>query len=73
MKNLGTKLKALLTNPVISRALHTFWQGALAVLLVGLLGVHTTGDAKLLLIGAVAAGLSAVKTMAVSYIKGQRS
>lgn len=73
MKNLIIKLKAVWGIPLVSRALHTFWQGALAVLIVGLLNVHSTGDAKLLLVGSIAAGLSAVKTMAVSYIKGLRS
>lgn len=70
MKNLKSKLSAFIHDTLISRALHTAWQAALAVLVVSLTSAHSSADVRLALIAAVGAGLSAIKTLALSYIKG---
>lgn len=74
MKAFFTKAKALLiafwSIPLVSRALHTFWQAIVSYLIVAALAPHASLDVKLTLMGAIGAGLSAVKTMTVAYIQG---
>jgi hypothetical protein len=68
------KTKLLLTrlanSPTVHKAAHTFWQSASAYLIYSVLvanqPLHTVGDYKVLLVGAIAAGLSALKTLAVA-------
>ncbi|HEV7236875.1 MAG TPA: hypothetical protein VGN15_11875 [Ktedonobacteraceae bacterium] len=76
MKDVLAKVKseaiAFLAIPLVSRALHTFWQAVLSYLIVSALAPQATVDTKILLMGALGAGLSAVKTMAVSYVQGLR-
>lgn len=62
------KLKALWNSlpEGVKRVLHTFWQAAAGVLFAGLVTVHSTSDAKLVIAGAVATGLAAVKAYLVS-------
>lgn len=84
MKALSIKLKTALAAfwnvPLVSRALHTFWQSFLAVFTLGITGVlsahsvPTIEDAAMaLIVASVAAGLSAVKTMAIAYVQGLRA
>lgn len=74
MHGIIAKLKADLLAfwnvPLVSRAIHTFWQAALSYVIVMALAPHASIDARLALMGAVGAGLSAVKTMGVSYLQG---
>ena len=74
MKALLAKAKAALLAfwniPLVSRALHTFWQAALSFVIVSALAPHASVDVKVTLMGALSAGLSAVKTMAWAYIQG---
>ncbi len=63
MEKLKTKVEALwakLPDPV-KRVFHTFWQAAAGALVAGVLTVHSTADAQLLVATAVAVGLAAVK------------
>jgi arginine exporter protein ArgO len=77
MKNLFIKAKAaviaFLAIPLVSRALHTFWQAVLSYLIVSALAPNATVDTKILLMGALGAGLSAVKTMAIAYVQGLKA
>lgn len=66
MKNL---FKNFTTNEWVVRAFHTFWQAALGVLLAHYLAPGQPTDVKALVVAAVAAGASAVKTMVVTSVK----
>lgn len=55
-------------NPLVMRAAHTFIQAFLAVLLVTGLKLDKTT-----LIAAVAAGISAVKTLVLQLLEAKRS
>lgn len=56
----------LFYSDLTRKAAHTFWQTALAVLLVGIVSVHDLKTALALAVAAVAAGASAVKTYLVT-------
>ena len=72
METLKSTLKDVVTSELFVKAANTFWQAALAVLLLNtdaLIDLVTKGDwngiralAVATLIGALSAGLSAVKT-----------
>lgn len=63
------KLKAFLQTqlqrPLVAKAVHTFWQAALAYLLVGIVAAKSPAEIKMVLIGALGAGFSAVKSSVV--------
>lgn len=59
-------LKSLAHNDLVNRAGHTFIQAFVAALLVSAVSVHDLSSAKAVLLAAVAAGISAVKTAVVS-------
>lgn len=77
LSTLKSWLVALWSMPVVSRAVHTFWQTFLAVFIAGATPImpmvlgHSYGDARtatLALVGAaLAAALSATKTVAVAW------
>lgn len=83
LSTLKSWLLAVWSMPIVSRAVHTFWQAFLAVFIVGISPImpmvlgHSYGDAKtavLSLIGAaVAAGLSAAKTVVVMWWQSRKS
>jgi hypothetical protein len=64
------KLKAFLVTqlqrPLVARALHTFIQAFLAVWLVNGMSLD-----KVTLTAGVAAGISALKTLLVTYLEGR--
>ena len=66
MNNVKSFLKALASNPTVVKAAHTFWQAFLAALLVGIFAVHDLKGAQALLLAAIAAGASAVKSQLVA-------
>jgi uncharacterized integral membrane protein len=76
MRGIISKVKAdvlaFWNVPLVSRAIHAFWEAAVASLLVTVFAAHNSTDVKASLIGAVSLGLSAVKTMFWSYVKGQK-
>jgi len=57
----------VLSSELVKRAAHTFMQAFLAVWLVNGLSVD-----KVALTAGVAAGVSAVKTMILTYLEGRR-
>jgi len=80
MKNFFKKIKNfVVSHPILSKALHTFYQAFIAVFIVGLTPVLTStlnGDietAKLailsLLSASLASGISALKTFIVQKLK----
>lgn len=84
LSNVKSALVALWSIPLVSRAVHTFWQAFLAVFALGVTGVlsvalqtHSvpaTEDALIaLLVAAIAAGLSALKTMIIAYAQSLRA
>lgn len=84
LSNVKSALLALWAIPLVSRAVHTFWQAFLAVFALGATGVlsvalqtHSvpaTEDATIaLLVAAIAAGLSALKTFAVAYVESLKA
>jgi len=79
MKNLLKKIKDfVVSHPILSKALHTFYQAFIGVFIIGLTPILTTalnGDietAKLamlsLLSASLAAGISALKTFIVQKL-----
>jgi arginine exporter protein ArgO len=64
---------AVASNDLVRRAFHTFIQAALSYLIVSALAPNATVDTKILLMGALGAGLSAVKTMAIAYVQGLKA
>jgi hypothetical protein len=54
------------THPTVIKAFHTFWQSFLAVLLAGIFSTHSISELFVLVSAALAAGLSALKSYAVS-------
>lgn len=72
------KLLQLWHTPVVNKATHTFWQTALAFfvagapLLAGALGKHDLNALQTglysLVVGAVGAGFSAVKTIILQWL-----
>lgn len=62
------KLKALWNGVPdgVKRVIHTFWQAFVAGLIVSVVGVHDLSSAKVAVVAAVAAGLSAVKGAVVA-------
>jgi hypothetical protein len=63
---LSSHIKALLVHPIFTRAGHTFLQAFLAVWLVNGFNLD-----KLTLTAAVAAGISALKTLVVESYKAR--
>lgn len=77
-------LNSIVHNDIITRALHTFWQAFVAVFAAGALGVlspllstHNLSDAEsalaALVIAAVAAGLSALKSFILPLLVAQHT
>lgn len=61
-KNLIVKLHQwALSKPTVVRIIHTFWMTAVSYIAIH--PIHTSTDVKVILIGAGAAGLSAVKNL----------
>lgn len=84
IKKIEANLEAIWRIPLVSRAVHTYWQAFLAVFMLGITGVLATAmkshsvplteDATLaLIVASIAAGLSAVKTVIVGYVQGQKA
>lgn len=73
------RLLTLVRKPIVTKALHTFWQGFLGTLLAGIplvtTALHDHGMSALwqvsvsLLTASVMAGLSMVKTATLSYLR----
>lgn len=55
-----SKVKDFVTSDIVIRALKTFVQAAIAVIIVGYVNVKDFDSAKTLAVAAVAAGVSAV-------------
>lgn len=68
--NIKNLLNRVSQNPTVAKAFHTFYQAALGVLVVGLFAAHSSTDVKALLVAAVAAGVSAVKSSLVARLRG---
>lgn len=68
MNKLKALCKALVASPIVVKALHTFWQAFAAVWL-------STGFKldKVAIVAALAAGLSAVKSVIVTGVKVSKS
>lgn len=83
LSTLKSWLLAVWSMPIVSRAVHTFWQAFLAVFVAGITPImpmvlgHSYGDAKaamFALIGAaLAAGFSAAKTAVVLWWKAKKA
>ena len=83
LSTLKSWLLAVWSMPIVSRAVHTFWQAFLAVFVAGVTPImpmvlgHSYGDAKaamFALIGAaLAAGFSAAKTAVVLWWKAKKA
>lgn len=56
------------SSDLVNRAAHTFLQAFLAALLVSYSSVHDLSSAQSVLLAAVAAGISALKTLLVNFI-----
>lgn len=70
MEKVKTTIEALWAKvpDAAKRVFHTFWQSAGGVLVAGLVTVHSTADAKLLVAAAVAVGLAAAKAYALRLL-----
>lgn len=68
MDKIKTLWQKASSNKLLVRAFHTFWQAALAVVLVKLTTVHDLTDLQALATAAVAAGFSALKTVIVEAL-----
>ncbi|MDL2342297.1 MAG: hypothetical protein QFB87_04450 [Patescibacteria group bacterium] len=68
MDKLKQFCKTLSENPICVKAFHTFWQAFLAVWIASSFKLD-----KVVLIAAVAAGLSAVKSVLVTSVKVAKS
>lgn len=72
MQSILTKIKQWLIvlhqwslkHPTVTRVFHTAWQVAAAFFISGISAIHTAGDARALVMAAIAAGLSAGKNQA---------